>query len=260
MTTIAPALAVASGRVTGKLVILTGGSGDLGGATARLLAEHGAAVVNLDRVAPAEPWATDAISDLELDITSASEVEAAVAEVVRRHGVPDVLVNAAGVIGRPAPSHEATEEEFDRIFAVNVKGTWLTTKYVVPHMIAAGRGSIVNFSSIHGITGGRTVPLYHATKGAIRLLSKSDAAVYGEHGIRVNSIHPGSMATRMSRSAAERSPGGPEAYYRQLVGSNALPRQGRPEEIAYAVLYLASDESTFTTGAEFVVDGGYTAV
>ncbi|GAA1647329.1 SDR family NAD(P)-dependent oxidoreductase [Georgenia ruanii] len=260
MTTTAPAPAVAPGRVAGKLVVLTGGSGDLGGATARLLAAHGATVVNLDRVAPAEPWGSEAISDLETDITSAPEVEAAVAEVVTRHGVPDVLVNAAGIIGRPAPSHEATEEEFDQLFAVNVKGTWHMTKYVVPHMIAAGRGSIVNFSSIHGITGGKTVPLYHATKGAIRLLTKSDAAVYGEHGIRVNSIHPGSMATRMSRSAAERSPGGPDAYYRQLVSANALPRQGRPEEIAYAVLYLASDESTFTTGAEFVVDGGYTAV
>lgn len=259
-TTTVPAPAVATGRVSGKLVVLTGGSGDLGGATARLLAEQGATVVSLDRVAPAEPWGTDAISDLELDITSAGEVEEAMAEVVSRHGAPDVLVNAAGVIGRPAPSHEASEEEFDQIFAVNVKGTWLMTKFVVPHMIAAGRGSIINFSSIHGLTGGKTVPLYHATKGAIRLLTKSDAAVYGEHGIRVNSLHPGSMATRMSRSAAERSAQGPEAYYRQLVGSNPLPRQGRPAEIAYAVLYLASDESTFTTGTEMVVDGGYTAV
>ena len=118
----------------------------------------------------------------------------------------------------------------------------------------------MNFSSIHGITGGKNVPLYHATKGAVRLLSKSDAAAYGEYGIRVNSIHPGSMDTRMSRISAERSPIGLEAYYRQLVGGNPLPRQGKPSEIAYAVLYLASDESRFTTGAELVVDGGYTAV
>ena len=94
----------------------------------------------------------------------------------------------------------------------------------------------------------------------MRLLSKSDAAAYGAHGIRVNSIHPGSMNTRMSRRSAEQSVVGPEAYYKQLVGSNPLPRQGEPEEIAYGVLYLASDESRFTTGSELVIDGGYTAV
>jgi NAD(P)-dependent dehydrogenase (short-subunit alcohol dehydrogenase family) len=141
-----------------------------------------------------------------------------------------------------------------------VKGVWLMTKHTVTAMIEAGSGSIINFSSIHGITGGRNVPLYHATKGAVRLLTKSDAAAYGESGIRVNSIHPGSMNTRMSRRTAEQSPMGAQAYYQQLVGSNPLPRQGEPDDIAYAVLYLASDESRFTTGAEFVVDGGYTAV
>jgi NAD(P)-dependent dehydrogenase (short-subunit alcohol dehydrogenase family) len=127
-------------------------------------------------------------------------------------------------------------------------------------MIDKGAGSIINFSSIHGITGGRNVPLYHATKGAVRLLSKSDAAAYGSYGIRVNSIHPGSMNTRMSRRSAEQSDIGAEAYYKQLVGSNPLPRQGQPAEIAYGVLYLASDESRFTTGSELVIDGGYTAV
>ena len=134
------------------------------------------------------------------------------------------------------------------------------TKHVVPGMIEKGAGSIINFSSIHGLTGGRNVPLYHATKGAVRLLSKSDAAAYGSYGIRVNSIHPGSMDTRMSRRSAEQSDIGPEAYYKQLVGSNPLPRQGQPDEIAYGVLYLASDESRFTTGSELVIDGGYTAV
>jgi NAD(P)-dependent dehydrogenase (short-subunit alcohol dehydrogenase family) len=248
-----------SGRVAGKTVILTGASGDLGRACARLLAEHGATVVNFDRVA-ADGWDGLAVKDRLVDITSPAQVEQAVAEVVAEHGPPHVLVNAAGIIGRPAPSHESTVEEFDQIFDVNVKGVWLTTRAVVPHMIEAGRGSIVNFSSIHGLTGGKNVPLYHATKGAVRLLSKADAATYGPYGIRVNSIHPGSMDTRMSRSSAERSPIGPEAYYRQLVSGNPLARQGRPEEIAYAVLYLASDESGFTTGAELVVDGGYTAI
>ena len=246
-------------RMADKIVVLTGGSGDLGGATARLLATEGATVVNIDRVA-AGGWDGLAIKDVVADITNPAEVERAIDDAVAEFGAPHVLVNAAGIIGRPAPSHESTVEEFDRIFDVNVKGVWLMTRAVVPHMIQARRGSIVNFSSIHGITGGKNVPLYHATKGAVRLLSKSDAAAYGEYGIRVNSIHPGSMDTRMSRSSAERSPIGPEAYYRQLVGGNPLPRQGKPSEIAYAVLYLASDEAGFTTGAELVVDGGYTAV
>lgn len=246
--------------MAGKIAILTGGSGDLGRATARMLAEHGATVVNFDR-APAEGgWSGLAVQDRIVDVTSETDVSRAVEEVIAEQGAPQILVNAAGIIGRPAPSHEATVDEFDRIFDINVKGVWLVTRAVVPHMISAGRGSVVNFSSIHGLTGGKTVPLYHATKGAVRLLTKADAAAYGEHGIRVNSVHPGSTRSRMSRAAAENSAIGPEAYYRQLVGGNPLPRQGTPDEIAYAVLYLASDESGFTTGAELVVDGGYTAV
>jgi len=248
-----------SGRVAGKVAIVTGGSGDLGAAVVRMLAAQGASVANLDRTAPARPRETDAVADWTLDITDAGQVEDTVRQVTERFGAPDILVNAAGILGRPAPSHEATEDEFDAVFGVNVKGTWLMTKYVVPLMIERGRGSIVNFSSIHGLTGGGNVPLYHASKGAVRLLSKADAVVYGPHGIRVNSIHPGSMRTRMSSSSAEGSPLGAEEYYRQLVSGNPIARQGEPDEIAHGVLYLASDESSFTTGTELVVDGGYTA-
>ena len=248
-----------AGRVAGKVAIVTGGSGDLGAAVIRMLTAEGAAVANLDRAAPQQSWGTETVADWALDITDAAEVDQAVRDVVAELGAPDVLVNAAGVLGRPAASHESTEAEFDAVFGVNVKGTWLMTKHVVPHMIRRGRGSIVNFSSIHGLTGGANVPLYHASKGAVRLLSKSDAVVYGPHGIRVNSIHPGSMRTRMSRSSAERSPVGAEEYYRRLVAGNPIARQGEPDEIAYGVLYLASDESSFTTGTELVIDGGYTA-
>lgn len=248
------------GRVAGKFAIITGASGDLGRAAARMLAEHGAQVVNLDRTAAEGGWNALSVADRLVDVTSEESVGQAVAEVVDEYGAPDILVNAAGIIGRPGPSHEATVEEFEAIFDVNVKSVWLTTRAVVPHMIAAARGSVINFSSIHGLTGGKTVPLYHATKGAVRLLTKADAAAYGQYGIRVNSVHPGSMQSRMSRTAAESSAVGPEEYYRQLVDGNPLPRQGRPHEIAYAVLYLASDESGFTTGSELVVDGGYTAI
>lgn len=248
-----------TGRVAGKVAVVTGANGDLGGATARMLAREGAFVAALDLKVPDAPWDSATITSFAVDVTDEAGVAEAVAAVVDTVGVPDVLVNCAGIIGRPAPSHEASVAEFDQIFDVNVKGVWLTTKYVVPHMIGRKKGSIVNFSSIHGLTGGSNVPLYHASKGAVRLLSKADAVTYGPHGIRVNSIHPGSMRTAMSQWSAEGSAIGPEKYYRQLVSGNPLPRQGEPDEIAYGVLYLASDESGFTTGTELVVDGGYTA-
>lgn len=247
-------------RVAGKTAIVTGGRGDLGSATAALLAEHGAVVASLDVAGIPAAAARTNISEYDVDVTSETSVADAVRRVRDDLGTPDILVNAAGIIGPAGASHTASVSDFDTIFNVNVKGVWLMTKHVVPGMIEKGTGSIVNFSSIHGITGGRNVPLYHATKGAVRLLSKSDAAAYGSYGIRVNSIHPGSMNTRMSRRSAEQSDIGAEAYYKQLVGSNPLPRQGQPDEIAYGVLYLASDESRFTTGSELVIDGGYTAV
>ena len=247
-------------RVAGKTAVVTGGRGDLGSATAALLAEHGAKVASLDVAGIPSAATHENISQYDVDVTSEDSVADAIRRVTDELGAPDILVNAAGIIGPAGASHTASLTDFDTIFNVNVKGVWLMTKHVVPGMIEKGAGSIINFSSIHGITGGRNVPLYHATKGAVRLLSKSDAAAYGSHGIRVNSIHPGSMNTRMSRRSAEQSDIGPEAYYQQLVGSNPLPRQGEPDEIAYGVLYLASDESRFTTGSELVIDGGYTAV
>lgn len=247
-------------RVAGKTAIVTGGRGDLGSATAALLAHHGAKVASLDVAGVPATASHGSISQYDVDVTSEDSVAEAIRRVTDDLGSPGILVNAAGIIGPAGASHTASLSDFDTIFNVNVKGVWLMTKYVVPGMIEKGAGSIVNFSSIHGITGGRNVPLYHATKGAVRLLSKSDAAAYGSHGIRVNSIHPGSMNTRMSRRSAEQSDIGAEQYYKQLVGSNPLPRQGEPDEIAYGVLYLASDESRFTTGSELVIDGGYTAV
>jgi NAD(P)-dependent dehydrogenase (short-subunit alcohol dehydrogenase family) len=225
-----------------------------------LLAENGATVASLDRAGTAAAVTHPGITEYDVDVTDESSVVEALRRIGAAHGTPDVLVNAAGIIGPAGASHTATVDDFNLIFDVNVKGVWLMTKHVVQGMIRQQSGSIINFSSIHGLTGGRNVPLYHATKGAVRLLSKSDAAAYGVHGVRVNSIHPGSMNTRMSRRSAEQSDIGAEAYYKQLVGGNPLPRQGEPDEIAYGVLYLASDESRFTTGSELVIDGGYTAV
>ena len=247
-------------RVEGKVAIVTGGRGDLGGATVRLLAAHGAKVASLDRAGTPASASHPAVREYDVDVTAEESVAGIVERITGELGAPDILVNAAGIIGPSGASHTASEEDFTKLFDINVKGVWLMTKHVVPAMMGRKNGSIINFSSIHGLTGGRNVPLYHATKGAVRLLSKADAATYGPHGIRVNSIHPGSMNTRMSGRSAEQSDIGPEAYYKQLVGGNPVPRQGEPDEIAYGVLYLASDESRFTTGAELVIDGGYTAV
>lgn len=247
-------------RVAGKVAVVTGGRGDLGSATARLLADHGAVVASLDRAGTAGGASHPGVREYDVDVTDESSVAEVVRQLTADLGTADILVNAAGIIGPAGASHTASLDDFNVIFDVNVKGVWLMTKYIVPGMIDKQSGSIINFSSIHGLTGGRNVPLYHATKGAVRLLSKSDAAAYGVHGVRVNSVHPGSMNTRMSRRSAEQSDIGPEAYYKQLVGGNPLPRQGEPDEIAYGVLYLASNESRFTTGSELVIDGGYTAV
>ena len=249
-----------SGRVADKVAVATGASGDLGAACADLLVQNGAEVARLDRVpAAASAQRRDAPASWQVDVTVGDEVHRVIEQVVSAFGRLDVLVNAAGVLGKTGPSHLAEEADFDAVFDVNVKGTWLVTKHAMPHLIRSGRGSVVNFSSIHGLTGGANVPLYHASKGAVRLLSKADAVTYGPHGVRVNSVHPGSMDTRMSRDSAARSNVGPEEYYRNLVSANPLARQGDPAEIAHAVLYLASDESGFTTGSELVVDGGYTA-
>lgn len=247
-------------RVAGKIAVVTGGRGDLGSETALLLASHGARVASLDRAGTPAAARHPDITEYDVDVTDEASVASAVRRLSEELGSPDILVNAAGIIGPAGASHTASVDDFTIIFDVNVKGVWLMTKHVVPGMLEKQSGSIINFSSIHGLTGGRNVPLYHATKGAVRLLSKSDAAAYGPHGIRVNSIHPGSMNTRMSRRSAEQSEIGAEEYYKQLVGGNPLPRQGEPHEIAYGVLYLASDESRFTTGSELVIDGGYTAV
>lgn len=254
------AITTSGRRVEGKVAIVTGGRRDLGAAAVRLLAAHGAKVASLDRAGTPAYSSHPAVREYDVDVTGEESVARTVKRITGELGAPDILVNAAGIIGVAGASHTASLDDFNTIFDVNVKGVWLMTKYVVPGMIEMQSGSIINFSSIHGLTGGRNVPLYHATKGAVRLLSKSDAATYGAYGIRVNSLHPGSMNTRMSRQSAEQSDIGAEAYYRQLVGSNPLPRQGEPDEIAYGVLYLASDESRFTTGSELVIDGGYTAV
>lgn len=243
-------------RVDGKVCIVTGAASGIGAATRALLQDEGATVVGFDRDAGEQPdellWT--------VDVSDQDAVSAAVERVADAYDHIDVLVNNAGIPGPKKPSHEVTLEEFEHVFGVNVRGTWLCTKYVVPHMLAAGRGSIVNMSSMYGLVGNSLIPTYHATKGAIRLMTKADAATYAANGIRVNSVHPGSIDTGSKASVRADTSEKAQEYNRRVLSSIPVGHRGEPKDIAYGVLYLASDESRYMTGSELVIDGGYTAV
>lgn len=250
----------------GKVAIVTGGANGLGRATCKMLAREGArvAVVDVD-----DERAQSVVEEIQrdggeakfwhLDVTDGPAVEEVVGEVARRFGKIDVLVNNAAVAGPQKPTHEVEEREYDEVFAVNTKGVFLCTKHVIPHLRLNGGGSIVNISSVNGVTGSADIPIYHATKGAVRLMAKTDGVVYARENIRVNAIHPGSIRTPLSEALAHDDPGGPAAYREMLARLHPIGHQGEPEDVAYGVLYLASDESKFVTGSELVIDGGYTA-
>lgn len=253
------------GRVDGKAVVVTGGGLGIGRATCLLLAREGARVAVTDVREDVGRSAADAIRALgreaafyRLDVADEAEVRKVFAEIRKAFGTIDVLVNNAGISGPSRPTHEILEEEWDRVMAVNVKGVFFCTKHVIPAMREAGGGSIVNLSSIYGIVSAPDVPPYHASKGAIRIMTKTDALLYARENIRVNSVHPGFIWTPMVEEYLKSQ--GPVAEGRKaLEALHPVGRVGEPDDIAYAILYLASDESKFVTGSELVVDGGYTA-
>jgi len=192
------------------------------------------------------------------DVSKENEVKQAIDNAAAHFGRLDVLVNNAGIAGANKPTHELTEEEWDRVQAINVKGVFFGTKHAIPHLRHAGGGSIINLSSIYGLVGAADVPPYHASKGAVRLMSKNDALIYAPDKIRVNSIHPGFIWTPMVKGFV----GGtsdPEAARAAAAALHPLGHMGEPDDIAWGVVYLASNESKFVTGAELVIDGGYTA-
>ncbi len=252
-------------RLSGKVAIVTGGAVGLGRAAAVRMAEEGAAVAILDvRDADGAALAGSlAARGLQAaywrcDVSKEDEVRAAVDAAAERFGRLDILVNNAGVSGVSKPTHEITEAEWDRVQAINVKGVFFCTKHAIPHLRRAGGGSIVNLSSIYGLVGAPDVPPYHASKGAVRLMSKTDAMIYAPDRIRVNSIHPGFIWTPMVEGHL--SGQGDVAEGRKAVDAlHPLGHIGEPDDIAWGVVYLASDEARFVTGAELVIDGGYTA-
>jgi cyclopentanol dehydrogenase len=189
-----------------------------------------------------------------LDVTSEPAWQEAVAATVARFGRLDILVNNAGVTSK-GTLEETTTEEWDRVMEVNAKGVFLGTKAAIPEMRKAGGGSIINISSVSGLIGQDFVqPVYNASKGAVRIFTKSVAIQYAKEGIRVNSVHPGHIDTPMAGARLF------DSELQKLAEARApMGRTAQPIEIAYGVLYLASDESSFVTGSELVIDGGWTA-
>ncbi|MCC8364668.1 glucose 1-dehydrogenase [Lysobacter sp. A6] len=254
-------------RVKGKTCIVTGAALGIGAATARRLAEEGARVALFDlrdddgrRLADSLHAAGADARYWRVDVTSENSVKSAMDGVADTWGGIDVLVNNAGIAGANKPTHEITEAEWDAVQAVNVKGVFFCTKHVIRHMRRAGSGSIVNLSSIYGLVGAPDVPPYHASKGAVTLMTRTDALLYATDRIRVNSVHPGYIWTPMVEHHLRDSGATDLAAARQEVGAlHPLGHMGEPDDIAWGIVYLASDESKFMTGAELVIDGGYTA-
>ena len=249
------------GRLDGKVALISGGARGQGAEEARLMAQEGAKVVfgdildDLGRQVEAEiaEAGLDA-TYLHLDVTHASEWASAVDTAVQKYGGLHVLVNNAGILIRKS-IEDTTEEEWDRIMGVNVKGVFLGTKHTIPAMRNSGGGSIVNISSTAGLVGSpEGSASYTATKGAVRLFTKSTAIQHAKDGIRCNSVHPGPIDTEMIRDTLN-DPDRRAARMRRLP----MGRVGTAADIAYGVLYLASDEASFVTGTELVIDGGTTA-
>jgi NAD(P)-dependent dehydrogenase (short-subunit alcohol dehydrogenase family) len=254
-------------RVQGKTCIVTGGAVGIGRACVQRLAEEGASVAIFDRMDAEGQALADAINAdggkarfWHVDVSKESEVAAAIDAVAARFGGVDVLVNNAGISGSTKLTHEISEAEWDQVQAVNVKGVLFCAKHAIPHMKRAGGGSIINLSSIYGLVGAPDVPAYHASKGAVRLMSKTDAMIYAPDRIRVNSVHPGYIWTPMVEHHLQASGATNLAAAREEVGKlHPLGHMGDVDDIAWGVVYLASDESKFVTGSELVIDGGYSA-
>jgi len=248
-------------RVEGKVAIVTGGAHGIGRATARMLAEEGARVAVTDLDAEAGTEAAEAITEaggealfLEHDVTSEDDWARVVREVTDTYGPPDVLVNNAGIY-RIEPIEETSVEDWRTLMDVNVTGVFLGLKHCTPPMREQGRGSVINLSSVAGLVGVADHTCYGASKGAVRTMTKDAAIELAEDGVRVNSVHPAYIDTQMADYGADAQ----DATKEELDAMHPIGHMGEPDDVAYAVLYLASEESKFMTGAELVLDGGFTA-
>ena len=248
-------------RLKGKVALISGGARGQGAAEARLFAGEGARIVIGDVLDDLCKRTADeinsksgrkAVAAIHLDVTRAADWRTAVDTCITEFGGLDVLVNNAG-IANVKGIEETSEEEWDSVVNINQKGVWLGMKAAIPAMRRRGGGSIINISSIYGIIGSAGSAAYHGTKGAVRLLKKSAAVQYAPDKIRVNSVHPGVILTPMVDVV-------PRSELQPLIDMAPMKRGAQPEEVGWCVVFLASDEASFVTGAELVVDGGYTAV
>ncbi len=252
-------------RFANKTVLVTGGNSGIGRATALAFAAEGAAVAIAARdEARSDDVATEVrkiggrVMVLRCDVTDPASCQAAVASTVEELGGLDVLFNNAGIIYREKTAPATSVAEWDATFAVNTRGTFLMSKYAVPLMVAAGGGVIVNNASYFGLVGGKGTAAYSASKGAVVLLTKAMALDHARNGIRVNCVCAGSVDTPMLQGEMAEM-GGEQAVRHVFEDKHPLGRIASPEEIAAAVLYLASDEAGFVTGVALPVDGGLTA-
>ena len=247
-------------RLENKVAMISGGARGMGAVEAKLFAKEGAKVIIGDMLEEEGRKLEAEINEtggeclfVPLDVTDENAWQRAVSQGVARFGKLDILVNNAGIY-RANDVLETTSAEWDQVMDINAKGVFLGTKHAIPEMRKSGGGSIVNISSVAGLVGSRMTAAYTASKGAVRLLTKSTAVQYASDGIRANSVHPGTIETPMTAGLLA-----DEAHRQDRMDRTPIGRLGQPEDVAYGALYLASDEASFVTGSELVIDGGRTA-
>lgn len=251
-----------AGILDGKIALLTGAASGIGRATAKIFAREGATLVLADIVEAGGQETLDMVKAMgtnaifiKTDVAKSQDVNAVVAKTVETYGRLDCAFNNAGIGGRGALTHEYTEEEWNRVLAVNLTGVWLCMKAEIIQMLAQKSGSIVNTSSIMGLTGAIRVPAYTAAKHGVAGITKAAALEYARHGIRINAVCPAPIYTPMLMGAFEKRPDMEERYAR----SEPMKRIGQPEEVGEAVAWLCSDRASYMTGHPMPVDGGYMA-
>lgn len=254
------------GRLDGKVTLITGGALGIGAATSLMMAREGAKIAVTD-IKPEDGEAV--VRQIEaaggvarywnLDVCDEAAVEGVFGEVAEAFGKLTTVVANAGIAGTSQPTDEIPLDDWEKVMAVNVRGVFLCTKHAIPHFRQAGGGSIINLSSVYGIVGAPDLPPYHASKGAVRMMSKTDALLYATENIRVNSVHPGYIWTPLVEEFGLSVGVAPDDFKADLGSRHPVGHVGEPDDVAAGIVYLASDEAKFVTGAELVIDGGYIA-